>query len=181
MRATFDEAPELYDRLRPVCPARLFDDLIDLARFPKGARLVEIGSGTGQATLPLAELGFGIVAIELGERLAALARKKLGRFPEVEIVNTSFEAWDPHGRRFDGVVVFHAFHWIDPELRFAKSAQLLRDDGALAVVTSSYVLTDNADPCWRDLQEDYAALGPRIDQAAPPHPDTVGDLGAEIE
>jgi hypothetical protein len=41
---------------------------------------VEIGPGTGQATLPLAERGFEIVGVELGERLTAFAREKLSAF-----------------------------------------------------------------------------------------------------
>ncbi len=55
LRMTFDDSPEQYDRTRPVCPSRLFDDLVSLAGLRPGARLADIGCGTGQATLPLAE------------------------------------------------------------------------------------------------------------------------------
>ena len=54
LRATFEEVPELYDRARPNYPPQIFDDLVALAELPERARLVEIGCGTGQATLPLA-------------------------------------------------------------------------------------------------------------------------------
>ena len=47
---------------------------------------------------PLAERGFSILAVELGANLAELARRKLAAYPEVEIVTSSFEDWDP-GRR----------------------------------------------------------------------------------
>jgi SAM-dependent methyltransferase len=181
LRAVFDESPELYDRTRPVCPGQLFDDLVSLAPLRPGARLLEIGCGTGQATLPLAERGFQIVGIELGEQLAALARRKLAAFPNVEIVNGSFEAWNASDARFDGVVVFHAIHWIDPDLRYAKPARLLRDEGVLAVVRSTYVMPDDADSLfWTEVQEDYDAINPG-DIEGPPHPDAVGDLRAEIE
>lgn len=181
LRMTFDDAPELYDRTRPVCPAQLFDDLVVLARLRDGARLVEIGCGTGQATLPLAQRGFAIVGVEIGARLAEFTRRKLPAFPNVEIINSSFEAWDAAGARFDGVVVVNAVHWIDPAIRYAKSAHLLRDDGALAVVSSHYVLPDNGDPFLAEVQADYAAIRGGPAQQPPPHPDAVGDRRDEIE
>jgi protein-L-isoaspartate O-methyltransferase len=73
-RSTFDEAAELYDRARPGYPAALFDDLVELAGIGPGSRVLEIGPGTGQATVPLAERGCRIVAVELGPQLAAVAR-----------------------------------------------------------------------------------------------------------
>jgi len=74
-----------------------------------------------------------LVCVELGERLAALARQKLAGFPNVEIVTAPFELWEPSaGGGFDAVVAFTAFHWIVPDARYAKTARLLRDGGALA-------------------------------------------------
>src|SRR4029078_2613590 len=53
LRAIFDEDPERYDRARPGYPPELFDDLEALAGLAPGARVLEIGPGTGQATLTL--------------------------------------------------------------------------------------------------------------------------------
>src|SRR2546430_15836085 len=74
LRATFEEVPELYERARPLYPAQLFDDLVSLGELRPGSRVVEVGPGTGQASLPLAERGFELVGVELGERLAGFAR-----------------------------------------------------------------------------------------------------------
>ena len=54
LRTTFEQVPELYDRARPNYPVEIFDDLVELAQLPQSARIIEIGCGTGQATLPLA-------------------------------------------------------------------------------------------------------------------------------
>jgi SAM-dependent methyltransferase len=179
LRATFDDSPELYDRSRAVAPPRLFDDLVALARLGPGARLVEIGCGTGQATLPLAERGFEIVGIELGENLAGLARRKLAPFPRVRIVIASFEQWQPAGDGYDGVVSFNAFHWVDPEVRYAKSAEVLRPGGALAVMGSAFVVHDGADATWLALEEDYEAV---VGECEPrPHVDTLKDRSGEFE
>ncbi|MDX3505167.1 hypothetical protein PV689_24895 [Streptomyces sp. ATCC51928] len=55
---TFDEDAELYDRARPGYSPELYDDLVDLAGARPGRRVLEIGCGTGQATVPLAALGY---------------------------------------------------------------------------------------------------------------------------
>jgi 16S rRNA A1518/A1519 N6-dimethyltransferase RsmA/KsgA/DIM1 with predicted DNA glycosylase/AP lyase activity len=90
-RATFDQAAELYDRARPGYPPVLFDDLARLAGVGPGCRVLEIGPGTGQATVPLAERGCRVVAVELGEGLAAVARRNLAGFRGVQVVTAAFE------------------------------------------------------------------------------------------
>ena len=65
-RAIFDEVPELYDRVRPGYPAQLFEDVVGLSGIGARARVLEIGPGTGQATLPLAQRGYELTAVELG-------------------------------------------------------------------------------------------------------------------
>jgi SAM-dependent methyltransferase len=182
LRTTFDDAPELYDRTRPVAPAELFDDLVELAGLARGSHVLEIGCGTGQATLPLAERGLEVVGVELGAGLAAFARRKLARFPSVRIVTSSFEAWDAGDERFDAVVSVNAFHWIEPDVRYAKTAALLRDGGALAVVAMRWAMPDDADPGWASLQEDYdAVLGATGQAEVPLHPDAVRSRAEEIE
>ena len=180
LRATFEEVPELYDRARPTYPPALFDDLVALARLPERGRVLEIGPGTGQATSALAERGFEITAVELGERLAGLARRRLADLPNVEVVHAPFETWETEAR-FDAVVAFTAFHWIDPDLRYAKPARLLRAGGALAFAGQQHVLPAGGDPFWTEVQEDYRAIDPDSDDGPPPRPDEIPDAAAEIE
>src|SRR5215208_4309991 len=145
LRATFEQVPELYDRARPNYRSQVFDDLVALAQLPTAARIVEVGCGTGQATMPLAERGYQITCVELGEQLAAVARRKLTSFPNVEVINANFESWQPPHADFDAAVAFTAFHWLAPAARYAKTASLLRDRGTLAVVATSHVLPPDGD------------------------------------
>jgi len=69
-RETFDQAAEIYQRVRPDYPEALFDDLIILAGLAPGDQLLEVGCATGKATLPLARRGFRITCVELGGELA---------------------------------------------------------------------------------------------------------------
>lgn len=180
LRTTFEEVAELYDRARPGYPDDVFDDLAALARLGPGDRILEIGCGTGKATVPLARRGFEVVCVELGGALAGVARSKLAAFPNVEIVEAAFESWEPPGR-FDAVVSFTAFHWVDPDVRYEKSARVLRARGTLAIVDSRHVLPDPGDRFWIEVQEDYDAVLPGDNGPPPPHPDDLADLSQEIE
>lgn len=179
-RVTFDEDAAAYDRVRPVAPGYVFDELVALAGLRPDAAVVEIGPGTGQATRPLAERGLRIVALELGSGLAARARENLAAFPQVEVVTAAFESWDPGAARFDAVVACNSFHWVDPAIRFARVAAVLRPGGHLAVLSTPLVVPDGADRFWWDVQDDWeAASGGRLDPATQ-HPDHVGDLGPAV-
>ena len=172
LRAGFDKAAEAYQRTRPVCPPQAFDDLIRLAALRPGDRVVEIGCGTGQATVPLSERGVAVTAIELGPALADVARRRLAAFPATEVVTTSFEDWDPRGARFAAVVAFSSLHWIDPRLRYAKPADLLEPGGAMVVGGCLWARPAGAGRFWTDVQQDYRAVGYQGDP--PPPPEQIG-------
>ena len=139
LRWNFDQAAELYDRARPRYPPALFDDLAELTGIGPGSRVLEIGPGTGQATIALAEFGCQVVAVELGAHLAAVARRNLARFPAVEVVTAAFEAWPLPAEPFDLVLAATAFHWIDPAVRVTKPADALRPGGWLATIATHHV------------------------------------------
>ena len=76
-RQTFEDNAALYDRVRPSYPDVVFDSIAELAALPERARIVEMGCGTGQATVPLARRGYRITCVELGAELATIARRNL--------------------------------------------------------------------------------------------------------
>lgn len=185
LRTTFEEVADVYEQARPTYPPEVFDDLTALARLPRSARIVEIGCGTGQATLPLAERGYHITCVELGEQLAGVARRKLAAFANVEVVHTNFETWHPARAGFDAAVAFTSFHWLAPETRYAKTASILREQGMLAVVSTRHVLPADGDDFFVEVQEDYEAVLPedpktKAGAGGPPVPDAVADLADEI-
>ena len=163
LRATFGEDPERYDRARPGYPGALFADLVRLAGLGPHSRILEIGCGTGQATRPLARLGGTIVAVELSAATAAVARRNLAEFPAVTVDVGAFEDWTPPAEPFDLVIAATAFHWIDPAVRFAKVADLLRPGGSLAVVRTEHVL-GGTERFFAGAQGCYE----RFDPATPP-------------
>ena len=124
-RFTFDDIAGLYDRHRPRYPERLFDDLLSLSGITPSERILEIGSGTGQATLPLAHRGFSVFCLEPGEHLATIARTHLASYPAVEIACETFESWDCERDAFGLVISAQAFHWLLPALTNVHEPALL--------------------------------------------------------
>lgn len=167
LSAGFDEAAEAYQRTRPVCPPQLFDDLVGLARLSPGDRVAEIGCGTGQATVPLAERGMAVTAVEPGAHLAAIARRRLAGFPSVDVLTTSFEDWQPRGG-FDAVVAVNSLHWVDPRFRFSKPSGLLAPGAALVIAGCLWARPADAGRFWMDVQQDYRAVGYPGDPPPPP-------------
>ena len=175
LRSTFDQAAELYDRARPRYPPALFDDLAALAGIGPGSRVLEIGPGTGQATVALAERGHRVVAVELGAQLAAVARRNLARFPSVEVVTAAFEDWPLPPEPFDLVLSATAFHWIDPAVRVVKSADALRPGGSLATIATHHVAGGDesffaqAQACYERWDPETPPGGSRLPAAAGIH------------
>jgi SAM-dependent methyltransferase len=167
LRATFDAAALLYDQARPGYPAALFEDVVALSGLPAGGRILEIGCGTGQATLPLARRGYRILCIELGENLAALARHNLAAYPQVEIRTGAFEAWPVEEGAFDAVVAATAFHWLDPATRSQKCARALRPKGAIALFWSFH-LQGGTTEFFEAAHEIYRREAPELAKDATP-------------
>jgi trans-aconitate methyltransferase len=142
LRETFDQAAEIYHRVRPDYPEALFDDLNVLAGLAPGDRLLEVGCATGKATLPLARRGFSITCLELGSELAAVARRNLAGF-DVEVIAGRFEDWPP-GEPVSLVFAATAWHWIDPRVRYQRAWEALRPGGHLALWAQGHVFPDGA-------------------------------------
>src|ERR671910_1832171 len=109
LRTTFDGAALLYDEVRPGYPEALFDDVEDLSGIPPGGSVLEVGCGTGQATVPLARRGYRILSVELGENLAAVARRNLADYPLVEVRTGDFEHYALQEGAFDLAVSATAY------------------------------------------------------------------------
>ncbi len=105
----FDKNALAYDRYRPKYPSQTVDDIFAYGKLGAERQILEIGSGTGQITLALAEKGGYLTAIEKGEALARLAAFNLKAFEKVQIITNSFEKWETE-KPFDLAVSAQAFH-----------------------------------------------------------------------
>jgi SAM-dependent methyltransferase len=123
----FDQEAEAYDQFRPTYPDAVIDEL--LGPDPEGLDVLDVGCGTGIASRQMARRGAKVLGVELGPRMAEIAR---GHGIEVEVA--PFEGWDAAGRRFDRVTSAQAWHWLDLPLATAKAASVLRPGGQLCLI-----------------------------------------------
>jgi SAM-dependent methyltransferase len=139
LRTSFNEAADLYDEVRPRYQEVVIDDITLFAGLRTASRILEIGCGTGQITLPFAVRGFQILALEPGNAMAALASKRCAPYPNVSILQMTFEEWAVPGQIFDLVLSAQAFHWIEPYSGCRKAAATLRSGGTMALVWNNDV------------------------------------------
>ena len=130
----FDEIAAEYDRHRPSYPDELVDQACQVAGIGSGDRVLEVGCGSGQLTRSLVVRGLHVTAVEPGKSLIALARQNLAGAGEAEFVNAQFEDALLPREQFQAVFSASAFHWIDPEISWQKTADVLVPGGTLALV-----------------------------------------------
>ncbi len=131
IRLSFNEAPEIYDRVRPSYPPDLFDTLFRM--LPSQPEIVEVGPGTGQATKDLLARGASILAIEIGQATAAKLRSNLPS-DRLRVSVGDFEVIEIVGGQADAVFSATAYHWISPKSQTDRPAAILRPGGLMAIV-----------------------------------------------
>jgi SAM-dependent methyltransferase len=184
LRTPFNQAASLYEKARPGYPDALFEDIIEFSKISEDGKILEIGCGTAQATLPFAKRGYSIQCIELGVNLASIAKQNLSRYPKVQVIVDNFEEYPLEEKNFDLVISATAFHWIDPEVGYQKTAKVLKPEGTLALFWNKHVQTHVSADFFQSVQNVYADVVPEMAKRFPGliHPDSVPTpVKAEID
>ncbi|MCX4546328.1 class I SAM-dependent methyltransferase [Streptomyces sp. NBC_01565] len=128
----FGEVAELYDATRPGYADALVSQVLAYAALgERGA--VEVGAGTGKATVLFAESGTPLVCIEPDPRMAQVLRRNTAGHPGVRVERGRFEEWRSGGRRFGLLLAATSWHWVDPERRWDLAHDALAPGGAVAL------------------------------------------------
>ena len=131
IRLSFNEAAEIYDKVRPSYPADLFNSLFQM--LPSQPEIVEVGPGTGQATKDLLARGASVLAIELGPATAAKLSSNLPS-DRLRVAVGDFEVMELAAGEVDAVFSATAYHWISREAQTDRPAAMLRSGGLVAIV-----------------------------------------------
>jgi SAM-dependent methyltransferase len=91
--------------------------------------VLDVGAGTGIASMQLRDAGAEVVAVEPDSHMAHVAERK-----GIRVEVAMFEQWDPAGRTFDLVVFAQSFHWVEPVSALPKVAGLLNPGGRAALL-----------------------------------------------
>ena len=93
-------------------------------------RCLELGCGTGEFTERLIASGCELVAVDLSEETAALARDRVGERARVVVGNIE-TGEGLEGLEFDAIVGVSVLHHVDLNATFAHTFSLLRPGDAL--------------------------------------------------
>ena len=162
-----DPAAWVFNRLaadygrRPGYPEALPARLLAIAGGA-GARVADLGAGTGALALPLARLGARVHAVEPAR--AMLDALAAGAPPDVVPVLAAAEETGLAAGAFDLVLLADALQWVDTDRTGREAGRLLAPGGALAVVEPRLADT----PFLAALAERIARANPKARPAPPP-------------
>jgi ubiquinone/menaquinone biosynthesis C-methylase UbiE len=138
----YDRIGATYDATRQADPD-LSSHLLSLLDRPAGSRILDIGCGTGNYTLAMAEAGLAIVGLDRSQLLLGQARQKAHAFREsaelpggMPLIGGDAAALPFEAKSFDGAICTLAIHhFADLEASFAEARRVL-DGGRLVIFTS---------------------------------------------
>ncbi len=172
----FNEIADAYDRHRPAYPDALIDRACEVAGLAPGARVLEIGCGTGQLTRSLLERGLRVTAVEPGEQLIARARDQLAGAGEVHFVGERLEEASVPRAHFQAAFSASAIHWIDPDVSWRKLADALVDGGTVALVSYFGLEDPRSADDQRVLRSALERIAPTLAAEWPTYRDLDGTL-----
>jgi SAM-dependent methyltransferase len=131
-----------------------------------GARVLDIGAGTGKLTRGLVALGFAVVAVEPGAPMLAQLQEAV---PEAEAHEGPAESIPLQDGSVDAAFAGQAFHWFDAERAVPELHRVTRPGGGLALLWNWW---DERDPLQAELGVliGYAGHQPYRDDELPGAP-----------
>ena len=125
-RSSFGTAAAAYTEHRPDYAQAAVRWALDPA---PGARVLDLGAGTGKLTGALLEAGADVIAVEPDRAMLAELRRAL---PAVRALPGAAESIPLPDASVDAVVAGHALHWFDMDVAGLEIARVLAPRGVLA-------------------------------------------------
>jgi ubiquinone/menaquinone biosynthesis C-methylase UbiE len=148
-------AADDYNVFAPEASARLVDAFVELSGLKPGARVVDLGCGSGTFTALLARKGYDCVGLDISAKLIAVGR---GKYPGIEFVEGDIERLPFPDASFDGVLLSGVVHHFpDPSRCAAEAARVLRPQGRFVAFDPNrlnpfmWLYRDRASPFYSPL------------------------------
>ena len=155
----FDENVILYDKFRPTYGTKIFEDILSYSRITKSSKILEIGCGTGNATLPMIQTRAEVTAVEIGENLSKYTAQKFSKYSNFQIIHCAFEDFQAP-TNYDLIFSATAFHWIKPDKSYLKCKDLLKHGGVLAVFWNTPCISRTNLDLYEEIQDLYQRFMP---------------------
>jgi SAM-dependent methyltransferase len=163
---SFENVAAEYERHRPEYPEEALRWAGSRLRLEEGARVLDVGAGTGKLTRGLVALGYEVVAVEPGGPMLDELRKAV---PGAEVLEGPAEVIALPDASVDAAFAAQAFHWFDRERAVPELHRVVRPRGGLALLWNWW---DDRDPLQHELAEliGYAGHSPFSDEELPAAP-----------
>jgi len=131
---SFDAWAPAYAAFRPGYPPELFDIIASRLELRGRPLVVDLGAGTGRASLAMASRSWRVTAVEPGRPMLEVLRAQAARDGLlIATVEASAEATGLDPASVDLAVAAQAFHWFDAERALAEMARIVRPGGGIAL------------------------------------------------
>jgi SAM-dependent methyltransferase len=163
---SFETVAGEYERHRPEYPEEALRWAAGRLGLAPGARVLDVGAGTGKLTRGLVAFGFEAVAVEPGAPMLAQLREAV---PEAEAHEGPAESIPLRDGSVDAGFAGQAFHWFDRERAVPELHRVTRPGGGLALLWNWW---DERDPLQAELGAliGYAGHQPYRDDELPAAP-----------
>ena len=131
-RSLYGRNPAAYALGRPDYPPGLYRRLDKICRLGRGARVLEIGPGSGRVTRRLAETGASVTTVEANREMAAFLEETFAGSP-VRVIAESFEEASLPNAGFDLAVAATSFHWVAQPQGWIKLRRVVKPGGRVAL------------------------------------------------
>ena len=152
-----------YEIARPGYPIELFNDIMDFSIIKRDAKILEIGSGPGQATDYFVKNQYSITGLEIEEKQVQYLLKKYSGYHNFNSICSSFEEYDGLKETYDLIFSATAFHWIRPEVGYLKAYNLLKKGGVIAVFWHMSSIIEPKAEMLIEIRNIYRKLAPEFD------------------
>jgi trans-aconitate methyltransferase len=133
--ARFGQAAGLYSAFRPEYPGEIFQRLLAHVPVERRECAMDLGAGTGKATVVLAKHFARVIAVEPDPLMAEKLRETA---PQAEVRATTAEECEQEAASIDLVNFATALHWMDVPRVMENAARWLRPGGILAVYSGDF-------------------------------------------
>src|SRR4030042_3597119 len=89
--------------------------------------IADFGAGTGRLTIPLAESGFNVTAVDISQKSLKLLKKTAGKLSLKVVTTTNLEKYKP----YDAVVGCDVLHHVDMDLELRNINRSLNRKGII--------------------------------------------------
>jgi ubiquinone/menaquinone biosynthesis C-methylase UbiE len=160
-----------YARYRPGYPAALLDDLVQCLGLDGTGRLLDLGCGTGQLTIPLAAYVTEAVGMDPEPEMLIHADRQaqVQAVTNVSWVQGSSADLPGDLGHFTLVTMGRSFHWMDREQVLTTLAAMVVDEGSLVIANDSNLVLPST-PWQQAIQDIQRRFLPPDHHHGPPPP-----------